>query len=684
VFGTTCYMSPEQARGLVVDFRSDQFSCGATLYEIATGRRAFQRPTTAQTLAAIIEDEPEPIASLNPETPGPFRWIVERCLAKDPAERYASTWDLARELRTVRDRLSEVSTAVGLTAPHPRLRKPWLLAGPAALLLAASLVPPVRQAALRWAGFPAVPRERHLAVLPFSESGNTDAGFVEGLAETLTGRLTQLERFQGSLWVVPASEVRQARVGSASAARRTFGVNLVVTGSAQRSGGRLRLTANLVDAETLRQIRSTALDAPISEAAVWQEDVVDHVVNMLDLEIGPEARKVLRAGVTQVAGAYELYLQGRSELMHFEDLESIGRAIGLFQRAVQQDPSYALAYAGMGEAHWRRYQLTKQLASAELGQKACQRAAELNDLLAPVHVTLGLIHAGTGRHEQAIQDFERALALDPGNVEAWRESAVSREAQGRLDEAEATYKKAVALKPDYWAGENALAGYYYRHGRYSEAETLFGQALALAPDNGRVLSNLGGLYQVLGRLPEAQAMLERAVQLRPDPDALSNLASLQFSRKLFPDAARSFEQAVQIRSEDSGLWHNLASAYYWVPGGREKARAAFERAARLAERERSTNPRDPSVLMRLADCNAMIGKPAEARAYAAAGLALAPANVNLMVDAAAIYEQLGERALALDWLRKALRGGFPPKRLERRQDLVELRTDPRYRSLAGS
>jgi serine/threonine protein kinase/Tol biopolymer transport system component len=137
VMGTVGYMSPEQASGKSVDFRSDQFSLGSILYEMATGKRAFQRGTGAETLTAIIKEEPEPVERVNPRAPAPFRWIVERCLAKDPDERYASTRDLARDLKSVREHISEVSVS-GATAPveAPRSRAPRLVAFGAALLAA--------------------------------------------------------------------------------------------------------------------------------------------------------------------------------------------------------------------------------------------------------------------------------------------------------------------------------------------------------------------------------------------------------------------------------------------------------------------------------------------------------------------------------------------------------------------
>ena len=120
VLGSVGYMSPEQAMGRPLDFRSDQFSCGAILYEMVTGHAAFRRPTPAQTLSAIIEDDPRPIADLNPAVPPPLRWIVERCLAKDPGERYASTRDMARDLANVLGHLDEVSSGARRAAPATR------------------------------------------------------------------------------------------------------------------------------------------------------------------------------------------------------------------------------------------------------------------------------------------------------------------------------------------------------------------------------------------------------------------------------------------------------------------------------------------------------------------------------------------------------------------------------------
>jgi tetratricopeptide (TPR) repeat protein/tRNA A-37 threonylcarbamoyl transferase component Bud32 len=682
VLGTTGYMSPEQARGKPVDYRADQFSCGAILYEMATGMRAFRRETVAQTLAAIIEDEPEPIATLNPRCPPPFRWIIERCLRKDPGERYASTLDLARELRTVCDRLEETSAQSG---PLPVALAGRLRRSVTGLALGIGLLAAAAAAAWRplsdWLAARHVPAQKHLAVLPFSISGEEAVGraLCDGLVETLASKLTRLESAGDQLWIVPMSEVRAAGTATASAARRAFGVTLVVTGSAQVAQDRVRVTANLVDARTLRQLRSTApLEMPLSDASLLQDSLVGAVAGLLELELDPGARRLIDQGGTQVAGAYDHYLRGRGHLVRYDDTNSLDLAIGEFQQAIQQDARFALAYAGLGEAYWRQYELHSSSESVELAQKACRRALEINDLLAPVHVTLGLVRLGAGRAEDAIKDFERALALEPASADAQLGLARAQAAIGRLGEAEATYRKAIARKPSYWGGYNDLGVFFVHHQRYAEAVGPFHKVIELTPDNPRGYSNLGAVYIYMDRPTEAEAMLQRSVAVSPTADALSNLGTLQFAAGRYADAARALERAAARAPNDHRVWRNLAAAYFWTPGEREKARATYERAAQLAEKELLVNPQDAGLRLRLADCLSQLGKAAEARAQLKQALARPPTDAGLMVLAGTVFEQLGDRPRALEWISRAVGNGYPVAEIKGDPALKALMADPRF------
>ena len=685
VLGTAGYMSPEQARGRAVDYHSDQFTLGAILYEMATGRQAFRRETPAQTIAAIIEDAPEPLATSNPALPAPLRWVIERCLAKEPAERYASTLDLARELRGLREHLVEVGSASSSPAlPPAPSRRRLMVAGVVLLAIVATvtlgLLPGARDRIEVALKLRPVPPDKGIAVLPFrtNSAEREDQYRSDGLVDSLASRLTQLQRVERSLWVVPATEVRQAGVVSAEGARRAFGVTLVITGSLQRLGDRLRLNASLVDAVGLRQLRAMGPADYRLDDLELQDRFVEDLVGMLEVALAPEDRAALHAGDTRVASAYTLYLEARGHLQRYERKESLERAISLLQQSLQQDPAYALAYAGLGEAQWRLFGLTREAARVDLARKACDRALQLNELLAPVHVTLGMIRAGTGSAELALDDFDRALALDPADADALREKARAYEALGRTDEAEATYRLAVERRPAYWGNHSRLGAFYHRRGRYAEAEREFRKVIELTPDNALGQASLGGVLLTVGREDEAAALLRRSLALRPTYRAASNLGTIQFDHRRYAEAARTFEQALALDAADYRVWRNLATSYYWAPGEREKARAAFERAVRLAEKQLQVNPRDAATLVEMGDCLAMLGERRRAREALARGLALLPDDVELQQTAAAAYEQIGDRAAALLWIRRALEGGYPRAPIESDPSLDALRADPRF------
>ncbi len=688
VIGTAGYMSPEQARGQAVDFRSDQFTLGAILYELATGRQAFRRESPAQTIASIIEDSPEPLTTRNPSLPPPLRWVIERCLAKDPAERYASTLDLARELRGLRERLAEVGGSGSSPGPRPpiveRARRPAGIALLALLVAGLSLaVPSVRERLAVALELRPVPREKGIAVLPFhtASSDPEDQYRSDGLGETLVSRLSQLQRADSSLWVVPSSEVRQAGVVSAEAARRAFGVTLVITGSIQRLGDRLRVNANLVDAIGQKQLRAVGpTDFKLDDVAL-QDQIPDEVVRMLEIALGAQEREALRAGGTSLGSAHALYLEARGHLQRYEQAASVEKAVSLFQQALQQDPDYALAYAGLGEAQWRLYQLTKEPTRVELARKASERALAINDLLAPVHVSLGVLLMGTGEAEAGLAQLDRALALDPASSEARREKALALEKLGRLPDAERELAKAVELRPADWASHNARGVHYWRRGRYSEAERAFRKVVELAPDNVRGLSNLGALLNAQGHAEEASSILRRSMSLRPSYSAASNLALVEFDRGRYAQAARAYEQAIALDDRDYRVWRGLGISHYWAPGERERASDAFTRAARLAEEQLGVDPKDAGVLADLADCHAYLGEAKRSRQELARALALAPADAEVLATAASVHEQLGERTAALSVLARALAAGYPAELVRRDPALAELRADPRFGKL---
>jgi serine/threonine-protein kinase len=689
LLGTMDYMSPEQASGLPTDFRSDQFSFGSLVYEMVAGQRPFQRETVAQTLTAIIEVEPKPIAALNPKVPAALEAIVRRCMSKKPEKRYASTQDLVRELKEIRD-----SSAADMTRPlfanHgtvPRRAPLWLEIILAAALIVAGIGvfgPRLLETVRAWPALLSPATEKQLVVLPFTNVGNDpeNQSFCDGLVEILSSKLSQLEQFQQKFLVVPTTDVLREGIVSVREARQIFGATLAITGSVQRAENHIRLTINLVDPKTLLQLKSKTIDTEVHDISVLQDGVVLEVADLLDVKLSDQAKQTLAIGGTTVPSAYEYYMQGKGYLQRYEVAQNLDTAITLFHRALEQDPKYALAEAGLGEAYWRNYDLTKDTQWAEEARKSSAAAIALNDKLPQVYVTLGMIQTGTGRYEEAVQYLQKAIALDPINGDAFRELAKTYQQMGKLGDAESAYKNAIAVRPGYWAAYNELGGFYYRLGRYPEAQKEFQTVVELTPDNARGYSNLGVIAYSEKRYDEAAKMYEKSVAIKPTATAYSNLGAVYYSLAQYAEAARYYETAIQMNGHEPRWWHNLAGAYQ-ASGDSQKARAAFEQTAALTEEQLRVNPRDPNLLIWLADAYSYLDQPQRARQLLQQALSLSPDDVSNMFQASAIFDQIGDRDLALQWIAKAIKGGFSRDLIEKEPTLARLRLDPRFPALFG-
>jgi len=676
LLGTIDYMSPEQALGREIDTRTDIFSLGVVFYEMATGRKPFSTENKLETIDRIAHAEPEPVSRLNTKISSELQHIISKCLEKNPQRRYQTAQALLRDLAELQQ---EVSPRL-----YRRHRRLIIAFAVLSALLAVLWIPTVQHSILRWFDPVQLPSQKCLTILPLRVVGDSpvDPAVAEGLLQTMTSKLSRLEQFQGAATIIPASEVIQGKVTSLDDARRLFGATLVVNGSLQRYADKFRLTLNLVDAQTRKQLDSRVIDEPMTNILAWQDGVAIELMNMLQVKVQPEMRSLLRAGHTQAPGALEFYLQGRSYLLRYEKPENIDIAIRLFDQAALEDPIYADAFAALGEAYWRKYQATKNLAWIELATRNSRRAIELDNQLPAVHVTLGLIAQGSGRYTEALQEFQQVLKIDEASSDAYRGLANAHAALGQLKEAEETYLKAIETKPAYWSSYHSLAMFYYSQRRYEEAIRPLSQVVALTPDNIKGYNDRGAMYVALERWEEALKDFTRSLQIQPNYPAYSNLGVLHFYKGDFAESARFYERAIEIIDTNYRVWGNLASAYYWTPGGefRVKAQSNYQRAARMAEEELRLNPREPTVLTNLAQYYGMLGKRDRALFMIRRALALAPNDNKTMFRAAEIHEHLDERSLALHYVAKALASGYSRKGLERSLELRELRTDPRFQS----
>jgi len=689
--GTPVYMSPEQARGQEVDERSDIFSLGILLFELIAGQVPFRNTDTPAVLHDIAYTPAPPLREFRGGVPDTLQSVISRMLEKDPARRYQTANDLLTDLRAVQAGIGSDAPASSMETVtlenSPRWKRRWRpIAAWAALgvgLIAAAAVPAVRQRVGGWMHARPIPADR-VAVLPFTNIGGdpSNQALCDGLFEVVTNSLTGLEQFHGTLVVVPAVDVRHEGISSTRDAGRLSGANLAVTGSIQRFGNGVQVMIGLSDTRTVTQLRTATIQAQLPELAGMQDQVVEQVAQMFELALQPEDAQ-LKAGNTTVPAAYPLYVEGLGHLDRYDQPDNIGKAIASFQRALALDSHYGLAYVGLAEALLRRYDLLKDTQSLDAALEDCSRALAINDQLAPAHVAMGMIRAAKGENERAESEFKAALKLDPLNADAYRELATTYSAMGHADQAEATYKRAIELRHD-WSSVKQLGVFYFNNGPLSEAERCFREVIRLTPDSAKAYSNLGGTYAKMGRYADAATQLEKSISLAPTSDGYNNLGYLYYwDLENYAQAAAQFHNAIGLAPENSHFWGNLADSYRWDPTLAAKAPDTYRHAIELIEREIGVNPRDGQLHSLLATWWAALGSRKEAASEIAKALDLAPHDGKVQFHAALVYEQAGQRDLALRAVEAALKAGYPLDVIRKAPPLKALREDPRFPRLVN-
>jgi Tfp pilus assembly protein PilF len=278
----------------------------------------------------------------------------------------------------------------------------------------------------------------------------------------------------------------------------------------------VRINLSLIDTRTAKQLRTDTITAPAKDLFALQDRVVSSAVDMLNVQAQPQQAEELVAHGTTVPSAYDFYVQGLGYLQRPDQHQNTDNAIALFQRALKEDPGYALAQAGLGRSYWSKYYRSKENQWVEAARQACERAVSLDNKLSAGHLCLGITYSGTGQYEEAAKELGGALAIEPRNDDVCRALARAYQGLGRLEAAEQAFQKAIALRPQYWANYNDLGIFYIAQGRYEQAIPMFRRVTELTPDNRWGYANLGLAYYNLGHLDQAAALWRRTLQIQPD------------------------------------------------------------------------------------------------------------------------------------------------------------------------
>ena len=676
--GTFPYMAPEQIEGGDASAQTDIWSFGIVLYEMAAGQRPFQGENLYLLCNSILRDSPPPVS---PQVLPGLTTVISHCLEKEPKRRYHR----AGEARAALDALTpSMEKGVFLLGRAPSRRRPIFLVLALALMAAASVLIIRGYKFWRLGTSDRVPSQVLLGVLPPVSSGDpSQFAFDSGLADTLNSRLGELGA-RHPLAVIPMNLTLEKHVTTVDAARQEFGVNLVLVLDVQRAAGSTRVNYALVDARSHRQVRSGTITAAATDPFALQDRVFESVAAAMELQLAPQEKRSLTSHGTTEPAAYDFYIQGRGNLQDYVVPEKVENAITLFGRALEKDPTYAAAIAGLGEAYWRKYQLTHESKWADEAIVTCQQAAELGANLTSAHSCLGRVFSARGNYEKAAEQYRRELEIEPGSDDAYGGLAVAYEKLAHLGEAEQLYKQAISVRPGYWATYNWLGLFYMAHARYEEAASMFSQVVSLAPDSFTGYSNLGAVRILEGKYTEAIPLLERSLSIRPTADALSNLGTAHFQMRRYTESAANFEEAVKIDQKNYVMWGNLGDAYYWAPGRRSDAAAAYGNAIALGEEDLRRNPRDAQRLGALAAYHAMRGERKPALDNLDASLRLQPKSPDLTFNAGVVYQQLGDTNRALNALERAVALGVSSEMLRDTPNFDALRDDPRFLGLIRS
>ena len=545
VVGTAPYMSPEQARGLTVDARTDVWSLGVVIYETIAGRKPFGGETTQDVLKSVLEKEPPPLARYAHDIPEGLEWIVSRALRKEREGRYQTANDLLVDLKELKKRIefekSMRSKTTGdamllpdraPTSDHGKVVLPTVQTNPTS---AEYIVTEIKRHRLAFiisllvlvagsVGLGAYLHARNtavaidsIAVLPFqNRSTETDTEYLsDGLAESLVYRLSQLPNLKvsptSSVFRYKGKEIDPVKVG------QELGVRAVLSGRIVQRGDNLTISAELVDVRDNALLWGEQYDRKMSDLLATQREIAREIVEKLRLKVSGD-EKGLAKHYTESNEAYQLYLKGR---FYWDKRtgEALKKAIEYFDQAIEKDPGFALAYAGLADCYVVPAILLPPREAMPKAKAAAMRALELDETLAEAHTSLGRVLAAyEWNWTSAEKEFKRAIELNPRYATAHQWYGGFLEATGRRNEAIAERKRAQELDPLSLVinFELGLAFFYSRD--YDKAIEQFQKTLELDQNFPPPHVFLPAAYEQKGMYSEAMAEFKKAIPQRGGPE----------------------------------------------------------------------------------------------------------------------------------------------------------------------
>jgi len=580
--GTAAYMSPEQARGKELDARTDLFSFGAVLFEMATGRQAFSGATSAVIFNHILEHAPASAVHLNPELQPRFDEVIGKALEKDREVRYQSAAELRADLKRLkRDGESGRQAAVETMGMKTSRRMLWASAAGAVVAILA---------ALQYFLLPHRQLIDSLAVLPFvNAGGDPNAEYLgDGITESLINSMSQVP----NLAVMSRNAVfrYKGRETDAQAVGRTLKVQAVLTGWVVQRGDGLSISVELIEVRNNRHLWGDQYNRKVADILAVQEEISTVISEKLRFKLTGEEKKRLTKRYTQNTEAYQLYLMGRYH-WNKKTEEGFNKGVEYFQKAIEKDPNYAPAYAGLAALYNNlanyNFALMPPKEAWAKAKAAAEKALEIDDTLAAAHASLALVsYQFEWDWSNAEKEFKRALDLDPGSSSTFEPSPSSTNhwyahylmTMGRTQEAVRAGRRALELDPLDLANISHQGWHYVFTRQYDQAIEPLQKTIEMNRDFHIAHWYLGLAYEQKGAFQDAIAQFQDCVRItggRPSMLALLGHAYAAGNRK--SEAQAILEQLI-AQSKQRYVPSYPIAAIYAALGQKDEAFAWLERA----------------------------------------------------------------------------------------------------------
>ncbi|HET9834538.1 MAG TPA: protein kinase [Vicinamibacterales bacterium] len=667
VAGTPGYMSPEQTLGRPPQPATDIFSFGVVLFQMITGRRPFHGDDFLSAAVAMMTTRMPRLGEFAPDVPVALETLVARMLAKEPLERPTAE-NVAAEL----ERLSEIEFFDRAPAALTWSRR--IAAGAGALILVAGV------GFGGWRLLRPGPQSRPtIAVLPLTNiSGDHTKDYLGvGIAETLT---TSLSRVSGVSVITRTNLNDVPRGADIRTIARDLGATLILQGTMQQSGDRLRVNAKLLRADGSSAWSGDVEDSS-SDLFALESRLATSIIAGLSINVPSKEQTAAVTPPTRNPEALEAYWQGLAEFDHTAD-EPAGfdRAISSFQRAVSLEPQFSLAYAAMGNAYRSKARATNDPALLDEATSQILEAVRIDPTQSETRLALANLYNQRGRSAAAVDELGRVLAQQPSNDNAHRLLGDVLIGQGHMEEGLSELNRAVALRPQYWRNQQSLGMALLRAGKLKEAIETFSRFAQLKPDEPWPYQQLGAAYQTLGDNARARQNYERSIALNPNASSYTNLATILYAEGKYQEAARTYEQAIRLLPKRALYRRNLGDTYLKL-GRPADARAAYEKAVELAEDALHVNPNDAVTLSQLAVYEAKLERRREAEGHIGQAAKLSPTSADVLYRHAVVLALIGKADEALQKLSEAISHGYSRQLAREDDDLSSVRSLPAFQRL---